>query len=80
MDRLESDPARAELLGATRRALGTLEENPGQAEVRRHRFSNGLWAVLLFGDDEEWVLLWDPNPSDPEEVVIRYLGPVPGGS
>ena len=80
MDRLESDSTRTELLTATRRALRTLEEDPGQSEVRRHRFSNGLWAVLLFGAGEEWILLREPNPSDADEVVVRYLGPVPGGA
>lgn len=79
MDHLESDPARAELLATTRRALGILEEDPGQADARRQRFSNGLWAVPLFGAGEEWLLLWEPNPSNADEVVVRYLGPVPGG-
>jgi hypothetical protein len=79
MERLESTPALTQLLAVTRSVLSVIEEDPGRAEVRRHRFSNGLWAIALFGSGEEWLLLWEPNLSDADEVVIRYLGPAPGG-
>lgn len=78
MTRQESDPHRQQLLAATRRALARLEEDPGQAGVRRQRFSNGLWAVPVSGNGEDWAILWEPNPDDAEEVLITYLGPAPG--
>jgi hypothetical protein len=43
--------------------------------VRRIRFSNGLWCITVVADNEEWVVLWEPHPEDPEGLLVQYLGP-----
>ena len=73
------ESTRPQLLAEVRRMLGLLEDDPTQAEARRRRFQNGLWAIPVRGDGEDWVILWEPNAENPDEVVVRYLGPPPGG-
>lgn len=68
-----------QLLAAVRRILSVLEDDPGQAMVRRRRFQNGLWAISVRGANEGWVILWEPSQENPDEVVVRYLGAPPGG-
>jgi hypothetical protein len=79
MSQLEGDSETPQLLGEVRRILAMLEADPGQADVRRKRFQNGLWAVPVRGDDRDWLILWEPLEEQSDEVVIRYLGPTPGG-
>jgi len=70
--RLESDPARPQLLAAVNRVLDQLENDPGAGWVRRHRFVDPpLWGVVIFGE-EEWAVLWS---SIHGEVTVEYLGP-----
>jgi hypothetical protein len=52
-----------------------LEADPANRSVRRIRFSNGLWCVTVVADGEEWVILWEPHPTDPDGFVAQYLGP-----
>ena len=61
MTRLETDLMHPALLGAVRNVLALLEDDPGRVELRRHRFQNGLWAVAVSGDGQDWVLLWEPS-------------------
>ena len=75
LTRLERDPKRAALLRGVNAVLDMLEADPGQAAVRRHRFSNGLWCVVVAGADEEWAVLWELHPDEPGTVVVQYLGP-----
>lgn len=75
LTRLENDPNRHRLLAAINGVLDQLEADPGHWSVRRNRFTNGLWCVTVVGDDEEWVILWEPHPDDPDGFVVQYLGP-----
>ncbi len=58
-----------------------LEKDPGQAWLRRHRWSDPpLWGVTVRGRGEDLLVLWAAETYDNEGVVVvRYLGPaVPG--
>lgn len=57
------------------RALNQLEVDPGHWSVRRIRFSNQLWCVLVAADNEGWAILWERHPADPDGFVVQYLGP-----
>jgi hypothetical protein len=75
LTRLENDPNRPRLLAAVNALLDQLEADPGHWSVRRIRFSNGLWCITVVADNEEWVVLWEPHPEDPEGLLVQYLGP-----
>ena len=79
MSELEPDRTLSILLADVRRVLALLDDNTTIAELRRRRFQNGLWAVMVFGNGQEWVILWEGSDENPDEVVIRYLGPPPRG-
>lgn len=72
---LGSDPTRAALLARLDDVLDSLADDPGRAELRRHRFQIGVWGVVVRADDEEWVVLWEPHPSIDDAVIVQYVGP-----
>ena len=74
LTRLDADPGRARLAAAVNAVLDQLEADPGDWTLRRSRFTNGLWCVTVVAADEEWVILWEPHPDDPDGVVVQYLG------
>ena len=76
LTRLEDDPSRPTLLQAVREVLRQLEADPGHKSVRTMRFQlPRLWCVRAVGDDEDWVILWEPHPNVEGDVVVQYLGP-----
>jgi hypothetical protein len=54
-----------------------LEKDPGQAWLRRHRWSDPpLWGVTVPGGHEDILVLWTAETYDGETViVVRYVGP-----
>lgn len=72
---LEADPSRAELLARINVVLDLLAADPGDARVRRRRFQNGLWCLVVAGNDGEWAVLWEPHPTVADAVAVQYLGP-----
>ena len=70
--RLESDPTAAKLLRRVDDVLDALERDPSDPALRRHRFSNGLWYVLIGYHQGDSALLWEPHS---DAVAVRYLGP-----
>lgn len=75
LDRLVNDAARRTLWERVNDGLDLLENDPGDARVRRHRFADPpLWAFTIAGDDEEWVILWQPDPDSADAVIVEYLG------
>jgi hypothetical protein len=72
---LESDAARVELADRVHAVLGALASDPGQAELRRHRFQVGVWGVVVRGSGEDWIVLWEPHPDSDGDVVVQYVGP-----
>lgn len=77
LTRLDADPSRPLLAQRVNDVLDKLTDNPGQASVRKSRFTNGLWAVTVVAQDDEWIILWEPHPDDPDGVLVQYLGPAP---
>lgn len=75
LDELDQDPARRRLSERVAATLDALELDAGRAELRRHRFVSGLWGIVVHGDDETWVVLWEPHPTNDDAVVIQYVGP-----
>ena len=54
-----------------------LEKDPGQASLRRHRWSDPpVWGVTIRGRRAESLVLWSMETIDGEQtVVVRYIGP-----
>lgn len=70
---LDATPAKAKLVDRLNEALDMLEENPGDAVCRRHRFQNiGVWGISAVAAGEEWMILWEPA-ENPEDVVIHAI-------
>lgn len=74
MDRLEALQASI-LLTAVNAVLDQLEEHPTVASVRRRRYFNAMWGVVIRGPDEDWLILWEAHPTIDGDVLIQYLGP-----
>jgi hypothetical protein len=70
--RLESDPTAEKLLRRVNDMLDALERDTSDPALRRHRFSNGLWYVLIPYHQGDYALLWEPHG---DAVAVRYLGP-----
>lgn len=57
-------------------ALRRIAENPGDAVVRRHRYQAvDAWGVMASGDGEDWVILSQLHPSEPDVILVPYVGP-----
>jgi hypothetical protein len=83
--RLRFEPAAAdsyqdvvdeELLDGLDAVFDELEKNPGQASLRRHRWSDPpVWGVAIRSRREELLVLWSMETFDGEQtVVVRYIG------
>lgn len=68
---LEADPAQEKLVARINASLDRLSEDPGDASVRRRRFQNGLWLVMMW----DRVILWEPHPEKTDAVIVHYIGP-----
>ncbi len=75
MCRLEADPAARELHARVQAVLDLLEADPGNARLRKLRFTNGLWGVVVPSPSANVVILWEPHPTEPTDVVVQYIGP-----
>lgn len=76
LDALENDPTRERLAAAVLAALRRIAENPGDAGVRRHRYQAvDAWGVMASGDGEDWIILWQLHPSEPDVILVPYVGP-----
>lgn len=66
-----------EVLDRVDNVLDGLEKDPGQARLRRHRWSDPpLWGVTVHCPGEDLLVLWAAETRDAEQVVvIRYIGP-----
>jgi len=71
----DPDPARRKLGDRVNETLTRIARNPGDASVRRHRFQSvDAWAVSVPGD-EDWVILWTPYGTQPDVILLPYVGP-----
>ncbi|MEA2971965.1 MAG: hypothetical protein QOG82_423 [Actinomycetota bacterium] len=75
MSRLEADPAARRLCSRVQAVLDLLESDPGSSRLRQLRYTNGLWGVVVVSTIGTVVILWEPHPTEPNEVVVQYLGP-----
>lgn len=75
MTQLETDLRLQHLLASVNQALDRLENDPGDAQVRRRRYSSGVWGVPVSGDGEDWLLVWEPQSASKSDVIVQYLGP-----
>jgi hypothetical protein len=62
------------LLDAIDDALDALEADPGSAAVRRRSFGDGLWGISVRDRTDDYLIIWEPDPSEDDLVVVRYLG------
>lgn len=59
------------LADAVEEAMDWIEADPPDVRAKRHRFSNGMWAVQVRAAGEEWTLVWEEE--EPGEPVVRLL-------
>jgi hypothetical protein len=72
------EKGRAEtLLDAIDDALDILETDPGSALVRRRSFGDGLWGIPVRDRTDDWLIIWEHDPSATNLIVIHYLGTDP---
>ncbi|WP_283135619.1 hypothetical protein [Rhizohabitans arisaemae] len=71
---LEKTSAGTQLLDAIDDALDLLENDSGDARVRRRSFRDGLWGIPVRDRAEDWLIIWEQDPGQVDTVVIRYLG------
>ena len=72
---LERDRQRRELARRIQEALDALTTDEGDPRLRRRRFSNGLWCVIVHGDEEDWAILWETHRDRDDVVLVQYIGP-----
>jgi hypothetical protein len=65
------------LLDAIDDALDQLEADPGSAAARRRAFAGGAWGITVRTRDDDWLVIWEPDPSEDDVIRVRYLGPDP---
>lgn len=76
--RLENDaePARRKVAERVNEELRRIARDPGNESVRRHRFQAvDAWVLVVRGDDEDWAILWRPHETEPDVILVPYVGP-----
>ena len=74
-ERLREDPRRRKVLDRIDEILDALEEDPGQAWLRAHRFQDPpLWCVTFDASGEAWAILWSMDDNDDDRVLVDYIG------
>ena len=73
---LERDRSKVRMHLAVTRVLDQLEADSTHESVRRIRFHDPpVWCVKVTAAGEEWVVLWQPHPTEADSAVVRYIGP-----
>lgn len=73
---LVADPQRWQLAHSLAQSLVRLDADPGDVEFRRRRYlARPVYGFLVRGGDEEALVLWQPHPTNADDVVVRYLSP-----
>lgn len=76
LTRLEADERQSRCAARINSALDLLEADPGAARSRRRRFNTiGLWGIAVVCDEEEWLILWEPQDDD--VVIVHHIVPAP---
>jgi hypothetical protein len=66
-----------QLLDAIDDAIDALENDPGDAAVRRRCFGDGLWGIPVRDRTEDWLIIWERDPAADNLIANRYLGTDP---
>ena len=66
-----------QLLDAIDDAIDALENDPGDAAVRRRSFGDGLWGIPVRDRTQDWLIIWERDPAADDLIAIRYLGTDP---
>jgi len=65
------------LLDAIDDAIDALEAEPGSATGRRRSFGGGLWGIPVRDRTDDWLIIWEREPTSDDLIIIRYLGTDP---
>lgn len=72
-ENLRAHPRTRRVLRRVDEILDGLEEDPGQAWLRAHRFRDPpLWCVTFDAAGEAWAILWSMHGED--RVLVDYIG------
>jgi hypothetical protein len=70
---LYDDPARDVLAERLDAMLDVLEQDPGDARVKRHPMqAPQLWHFTVAGNGEVWSVLWEPDANG--DPYIHFAG------
>jgi hypothetical protein len=70
-----------DMLGRTarrhRRRARPARGRPGSAAARKRAFAGGAWGITVRTRDDNWLVIWESDPSEDDVIRVRYLGPDP---
>lgn len=66
-----------QLLNAIDEAVDALEADPSAAECRKRSFRGGLWGMSVRDREDDWLIVWEHDATEPDIVRVRYLGADP---
>jgi hypothetical protein len=73
--RILSDPTRSQLADRIREVIAILKADAGDVRVRRTRFQNPpAWAVVVHGNGDEVLILWQQVEDRDDTVAVIYVG------
>jgi hypothetical protein len=76
LTRHETDPSARRLLNRVQAVLDLLESDPRHESLRRRRFrAPPLWCVTVVAGNDVRAILWEPHPTEPDDVFVHYIGP-----
>ena len=56
-------------------ALDWIEETPVNVRAKRRAFTGDRFGIEVHRGDEDWLIIWCENKTDPDSPRVLYLGP-----
>lgn len=69
--------AALQMLDAIDDAIDQLEADPSSAACRKRSFSGRLWGIPVRDRHDDWLIVWEHDPTDNDVIRVRYIGADP---